>query len=246
MILASDRNVSATIDPKEAAHFGTMAADWWNPKGSSAPLHQLNPPRLRYIRDQVDAHWHGDGTGFTPLAGRTALDVGCGAGLLCEPLARLGASVTGIDAAPENIAAAEIHAAQSGLAIDYRAGGVEGLSGQFDLVTSLEVIEHVSDPTGFVRGLARVLADNGLLILSTPNRTPLSRLAMITIAEGTGRIPRGTHDWNKFLTPDELTALLRDAGLRVIDTRGLGFSPATGFTLSDSTSLDYFLTAVKA
>ncbi len=246
MILASDRNVSATIDPKEAAHFGTMAADWWNPKGSSAPLHQLNPPRLRYIRDQVDAHWHGDGTGFTPLAGRTALDVGCGAGLLCEPLARLGASVTGIDAAPENIAAAEIHAAQSGLAIDYRAGGVEGLDGQFDLVTSLEVIEHVSDPAGFVRGLARVLADNGLLILSTPNRTPLSQLAMITIAEGTGRIPRGTHDWNKFLTPDELTALLRDAGLRVIDTRGLGISPATGFTLSDSTSLDYFLTAVKA
>jgi 2-polyprenyl-6-hydroxyphenyl methylase/3-demethylubiquinone-9 3-methyltransferase len=246
MILASDRNVSATIDPKEAAHFGTMAADWWNPKGSSAPLHQLNPPRLRYIRDQVDAHWHGDGAGFTPLAGRTALDVGCGAGLLCEPLARLGASVTGIDAAPENIAAAEIHAAQSGLAIDYRAGGVEGLSGQFDLVTSLEVIEHVSDPAGFVRGLARVLAEGGLLILSTPNRTPLSRLAMITIAEGTGRIPRGTHDWNKFLTPDELTALLRDAGLRVIDTRGLGFSPATGFTLSDSTSLDYFLTAVKA
>ncbi len=246
MILASDRNVSATIDPKEAAHFGTMAADWWNPKGSSAPLHQLNPPRLRYIRDQVDAHWHGDGTGFTPLAGRTALDVGCGAGLLCEPLARLGASVTGIDAAPENIAAAEIHAAQSGLAIDYRAGGVEGLDGRFDLVTSLEVIEHVSDPAGFVRGLARVLAEGGLLILSTPNRTPLSRLAMITIAEGTGRIPRGTHDWNKFLTPDELTALLRDAGLRVIDTRGLGFSPATGFTLSDSTSLDYFLTAVKA
>ena len=246
MILASDRNVSATIDPKEAAHFGTMAADWWNPKGSSAPLHQLNPPRLRYIRDRIDAHWRGDGTGFTPLAGRTALDVGCGAGLLCEPLARLGATVTGIDAAPENIAAAEIHAAQSGLAIDYRAGGVEGLEGQFDLVTSLEVIEHVSDRAGFVRGLARVLAEGGLLILSTPNRTPLSRLAMITIAEGTGRIPRGTHDWNKFLTPEELTALLRDAGLRVIDTRGLSFSPATGFTLSDSTSLDYFLTAVKA
>ena len=246
MILASDRNVSATIDPKEAAHFGTMAADWWNPKGSSAPLHQLNPPRLRYIRDRVDTHWHGDGTTFTPLAGRTALDVGCGAGLLCEPLARLGASVTGIDAAPENIAAAEIHAAQGGLAIDYRAGGVEGLDGQFDLVTSLEVIEHVSDPAGFVRGLARVLADNGLLILSTPNRTPLSRLAMITLAEGTGTIPKGTHDWNKFLTPDELTALLRDAGLHVVHTQGLGFSPATGFTLSDSTSLDYFLTAVKA
>ena len=246
MILASDTVNGATIDPREAAHFGTMAKDWWDPKGSSAPLHKLNPPRLRYIRGQVEAHWGGDGATFTPLAGKTALDVGCGAGLLCEPLARLGAAVTGIDAAPENIAVAEIHAAQSGLAIDYRAGGVEGLVGQFDLVTSLEVIEHVSDPAGFVRGLARVLADNGLLILSTPNRTPLSRLAMITIAEGTGRIPRGTHDWNKFLTPEELTALLRDAGLHVVHTQGLGFSPATGFTLSDSTSLDYFLTAVKA
>ncbi|MGW8278942.1 bifunctional 2-polyprenyl-6-hydroxyphenol methylase/3-demethylubiquinol 3-O-methyltransferase UbiG [Sphingomonas aurantiaca] len=246
MILASDTVNGATIDPREAAHFGTMAKDWWDPKGSSAPLHKLNPPRLRYIREQVDAHWGGNGSTFTPLAGKTALDVGCGAGLLCEPLARLGAAVTGIDAAPENISVAEIHAAQSGLAIDYRAGGVEGLVGQFDLVTSLEVIEHVSDPAGFVRGLARVLADGGLLILSTPNRTPLSRLAMITLAEGTGTIPKGTHDWNKFLTPEELTALLKDAGLRVMDTRGLSFSPATGFTLSDSTSLDYFLTAVKA
>ena len=222
MILASDTVNGATIDPREAAHVGTMAKDWWDPKGSSAPLHKLNPPRLRYIREQVDAHWGGDGSTFTPLAGKTALDVGCGAGLLCEPLARLGATVTGIDAAPENIAVAEIHATQSGLAIDYRAGGVEGLVGQFDLVTSLEVIEHVSDPAGFVRGLAR------------------------TLAEGTGTIPKGTHDWNKFLTPEELTALLKDAGLRVTDTRGLSFSPATGFTLSDSTSLDYFLTAVKA
>jgi len=246
MILASDRNESATIDPREAAHFGTMAADWWNPKGSSAPLHQLNPPRLRYIRDQVDAHWHGDGAGFTPLAGRTALDVGCGAGLLCEPLARLGASVTGIDAAPENIAAAEIHAAQSGLAIDYRAGGVEGLSGQFDLVTSLEVIEHVADPAAFVRGLAGALAPGGLMILSTPNRTPLSRLAMITLAEGTGAIPRGTHDWNRFLTPEELTVLVESQGLRVRDLRGLSFSVAHGFVLGSSTALDYLMTITHA
>ena len=185
MILASDRNESATIDPREAAHFGTMAADWWNPKGSSAPLHQLNPPRLRYIRDRVDTHWHGDGTTFTPLAGRTALDVGCGAGLLCEPLARLGAAVTGIDAAAENIAVAQAHAAQAGLAIDYRAVGVEAMTGRFDLVTSLEVIEHVADPAGFVRGLAESLADGGLLVMSTPNRTPLSRLALIALAEGT-------------------------------------------------------------
>ncbi len=246
MILASDTRMNATIDPKEAAHFGAMAAEWWDPKGSSGPLHKLNPPRLRYIRERVDAHWGGDGTGFTPLAGRTALDVGCGAGLLCEPLARLGAAVTGIDAAPEAIAVAEAHAAQSGLAIDYRACGVETMTGQFDLVTSLEVVEHVSDPAGFVRGLARVLADGGLLILSTPNRTPLSKLALIALAEGTGRIPRGTHDWDKFLTPEELTALLKDAGLRVVDTRGLVFSPATGFALGESTTLDYFLTAVKA
>uniref|UniRef100_UPI0035B4C0C6 bifunctional 2-polyprenyl-6-hydroxyphenol methylase/3-demethylubiquinol 3-O-methyltransferase UbiG n=1 Tax=Sphingomonas sp. TaxID=28214 RepID=UPI0035B4C0C6 len=188
-----------------------------------------------------------DGAGFTPLAGRTALDVGCGAGLLAEPLARLGAAVTGLDAAPENIAVAEIHAAQSGLAIDYRAGSVENLRDQrFDLVTCLEVIEHVADPARFVRGLADALADGGLLILSTPNRTAVSRLAMITLAEGFGAIPRGTHDWNKFLTPDELTALFEDAGLKVRDTRGLAFSPARGFTLSDSTALDYFLTATRA
>ncbi len=246
MILASDTRTNATIDPKEAAHFGAMAAEWWDPKGSSGPLHKLNPPRLRYIRDRVDAHWGGSGTGFTPLAGRTALDVGCGAGLLCEPLARLGAAVTGIDAAPEAIAVAEAHAAQGGLAIDYRACGIEDLSGTHDLVTSLEVIEHVADPAGFVRGLAGALAEGGLLILSTPNRTPLSKLALISVAEGTGRIPRGTHDWNRFLTPEELTALLADAGLRVIDQRGLVFSPATGFALGDSVALDYFLTAVKA
>ena len=226
---ASD-TMGSTIDPREARHFGAMARDWWDPKGSSAMLHRLNPARLGYIRAAIDLHWDGDDTGFTPLAGRTALDVGCGAGLLCEPLARLGARVTGIDAAAENIAVAQDHAARSGLAIDYRAIGVEEMTGRFDLVTSLEVIEHVRDPAGFVRGLAEVLADDGLLVMSTPNRTPLSRLALITLAEGTGRIPRGTHDWDKFLTPDELTDLLQCAGLTVTDVRGLAYSPATGFT----------------
>lgn len=248
MTMASDTsNDTVTIDPREAAHFGAMAADWWDPKGSSAMLHKLNPPRLAYIRGQVDLHWMGDGTGFTPLAGRTALDVGCGAGLLCEPLARLGAAVTGIDAAPESIAVAEAHAATMGLTIDYRAGGIESIGDQrFDLVTSLEVIEHVSDQAGFVRGLAGALAPGGLMILSTPNRTALSRLALITLAEGSGRIPRGTHDWTRFLTPEELTELLVRAGMTVVDTRGLGFSPATGFALSNTTDLDYFITAVKA
>ena len=237
---------ATTIDPKEAAHFGTLAAEWWDPKGSSAMLHRLNPPRLRYLREQIDAHFGGDATSFTPLAGKRALDVGCGAGLLCEPLARLGASVTGIDAAPENIAAAAAHAAASGLAIDYRAGSVEGLGDErFDLVTSMEVIEHVTDPAGFVAGLVAALAEGGLLVVSTPNRTPVSRLAMITLGEGSGRIPKGTHDWDKFLTPDELEALLSAAGMRVIDRRGLAYSPARGFVLSDDLTLDYFLTAVR-
>ncbi|QNQ08783.1 bifunctional 2-polyprenyl-6-hydroxyphenol methylase/3-demethylubiquinol 3-O-methyltransferase UbiG [Sphingomonas alpina] len=238
---------AVTIDPAEAAHFGAMAAEWWDPKGSSAMLHKLNPVRLGYLREQVNRHWQIDEASFTPLAGKRALDVGCGAGLLCEPLARLGAAVTGLDAAPENIAAAAAHAALSGLAIDYRAGSVESLQGErFDLVTSLEVIEHVSDPAGFVAGLARALAPGGLLILSTPNRTALSRLAMITVAEGMGQIPRGTHDWNKFLTPDELTALVEAAGLTLVDTRGLSFSVAKGFVLSDDRKLDYFVTAVRA
>jgi 2-polyprenyl-6-hydroxyphenyl methylase / 3-demethylubiquinone-9 3-methyltransferase len=236
-----------TINPAEAAHFGKLAADWWDPKGSSAMLHKLTPPRLRYIREQVDAHWGGDAADLAPLAGKRVLDVGCGAGLLCEPLARLGASVTGIDAAPENIAAARDHAAAMGLAIDYRALGVEALRGEtFDLVTSMEVIEHVTDPATFVRGLAGALAGGGLMVLSTPNRTALSRLAMITVGEGTGMIPRGTHDWEQFLTPDELTELLAAEGLKVIDLRGLSFQPSRGFTVSDDTKLDYFVTAVRA
>lgn len=238
----------ATIDPREAEHFGRLAADWWNPKGASAMLHRLNPPRLRYIREAIDAHWGGDPNSFTPLAGKTALDVGCGAGLLCEPLARLGAQVTGVDAAPENIGAARAHAQASGLTIDYRAGEFENeVKGRtFDLVTSMEVIEHVSDPAAFVAGLAAALAPGGLMILSTPNRTPLSRLAMITVGEGLGMIPRGTHDHAKFIIPDELTALLADAGLEVADLRGLSFSPGAGFHLSDDTSLNYLLTARRS
>lgn len=235
-----------TIDPDEAAHFGKLARDWWDPKGSSAMLHRLNPPRLGYIRRQVDAHWGGDPASFAPLTGKRAVDIGCGAGLLCEPLARLGAEVTGIDAAAENVGVARAHAAQSGLAIDYRAGSVELLAGErFDLVTSMEVIEHVTDPAAFVAGLAGALAEGGLMILSTPNRTAMSRLAMITVGEGSGMIPKGTHDWSKFLTPEELTELVEDAGLRVIDISGLSFSPGKGFAVSDDTKLDYLLTAVR-
>jgi 2-polyprenyl-6-hydroxyphenyl methylase / 3-demethylubiquinone-9 3-methyltransferase len=234
-----------TIDPKEAAHFGAMAADWWDPKGSSAMLHRLNPVRLRYIRDRIDQHWGLDETGLKPLAGKRAADVGCGAGLLAEPLARLGAEVTGIDAAPETIAAARAHALGQGLEIDYRVGGAEALTGRYDLVTSLEVVEHVADPAVFVGALAAAVAADGLLILSTPNRTQWSRLIMIGLGEGTGRIPKGTHDWDRFLAPDELKALIRAAGLDVIDTTGISWTPTRGFALTDDLSLNYLVTAVR-
>lgn len=239
--------LATTVDAREAAHFGAMAAQWWDPRGSSAMLHRLNPPRLAYLRRQVDAHWGGGPGSFAPLAGRRALDMGCGAGLLAEPLARLSATVTGVDASAEVIAAAQAHAQAGGLAIDYRVGGTEAVADErFDLVVSFEVIEHVPDPAVFVRALAAALAPGGLMLLSTPNRTPLSRLAMITLAEGTGQIPRGTHDWDRFLTPDRLTALLTDAGLSVIDVQGLGWSPGQGFRLTDSTALDYFVAATHA
>jgi len=237
-------DATQTIDPKEAAHFGALAADWWDPKGTSAMLHRLNPSRLAYVRRQIDNLWGLDPTALKPLTGRRVLDVGCGAGLLSEPLARLGAQVTAIDAAPENIAAARAHAEPQGLAIDYRACGIEDLSGEtFDLVVSMEVVEHVANVAGFVAGLTAALTDDGLLILSTPNRTPLSKLALITIGEGVGLVPKGTHDWTKFLTPDELSAYVVAAGLTVVDTTGLSFNPARGFTLSGNLALDYFLAA---
>lgn len=244
--MASNAGTS-TIRDSEVAHFSALAQDWWNPKGSSAMLHRLNPVRLSYIREAADAHWSLPRESLRPLAGKRALDVGCGAGLLTEPLARLGAAVTGLDATPANIEAARAHAAQSGLAIDYHAGALEALDlAPFDLVTCLEVIEHVEDPSLFVSHLARMLAPGGLLVLSTPNRTARSRLAMITVAEGLNMVPRGTHDWNRFLTPDELTQLLVAHGLTVIDSTGLALNPAKGFVRSNDMGLNYLLTVIRA
>lgn len=243
---------ATTIRPDEAAHFATLAADWWNPGGSSAMLHRLNPVRLRFLRESMDAHWAKasptlDSRNRKPLAGKRALDVGCGAGLLCEPLARLGAEVTGIDAAPESIAVATDHAAGSGLAIAYRAGDIAtlGLSG-FDLVTAMEVIEHVADKPAFLRALADALAPGGLMVLSTPNRTLRSRLLLVEGAERLGMVPRGTHHWNDFVTPEELRALLAGAGLVMGEPKGIGWSPAKGLHLSQDMTLNYIVTATKA
>ena len=244
--MAHASDAPATVDPRQAEHFGRLAADWWDPNGSSAMLHRLNPVRLSYIRDRIDQHWGLDECDLKPLQGKRAADVGCGAGLLAEPLARLGASVTGVDPAPENIAAAREHALGQGLEIDYRVGGVEQLDGQYELVTCLEVVEHVAEVRSFVQGLAAAVAEDGLLILSTPSRTAWSRLVMITLGEGTGRIPRGTHEWGKFLCPEQLGALLTDAGLRIIDCTGLGWGPARGLHLTDDKSLNYLLTAKRA
>jgi len=236
----------SSILPDEVAQFAAQAGEWWDPNGSEAMLHRLNPVRLAYIRDQVDQHWSLDEHSLKPLQGKSALDVGCGAGLLAEPLARLGANVTAIDAAPELIATAQLHARGQGLDIDYRVSTVEELAGTFDLVTSLEVIEHVAEPESFVRALAARLAPGGLMILSTPNRTALSRLLMVGAAEAFGAIPKGTHDFDKFIAPETLKALLGATGLKCVDVEGIAWSPARGLHLSDDLRLNYLIAAKYA
>lgn len=235
-----------SIVPVEIRQFASHAGDWWDPDGSEAMLHKLNPVRLKYLRDMVDQHWALDEHGRTPLEGKSALDVGCGAGLLAEPLARLGANVTAIDASAELIAVARGHAAAMGLEIDYRASPVEQLDGSFDLVTSMEVIEHVAEPGAFLKALARRLAPGGLLVMSTPNQTAWSKLMMITVGEGFGRIPKGTHDFDKFISPERMKLLLADAGLKCVDVEGIAWSPTRGLHLNDDVRLNYLIAAIHA
>jgi 2-polyprenyl-6-hydroxyphenyl methylase/3-demethylubiquinone-9 3-methyltransferase len=235
-----------SIVDTEVRQFSAQAGDWWDPNGPEAMLHKLNPVRLKYVREQIDRHWQTDECSRRPLEGKTALDVGCGAGLLAEPLARLGADVIALDASPELIVAAREHAAAVGLDIDYRAGELAALDGKFDLVTCMEVIEHVADPAAFVRDLAARLAPGGLLIMSTPNATGWSKLLTITLAEGLGRVPRGTHDFAKFIPPERLQALLAAAGLSCIDVEGIAFSPTRGLHLSEDLRLNYLVAATHA
>jgi 2-polyprenyl-6-hydroxyphenyl methylase / 3-demethylubiquinone-9 3-methyltransferase len=237
---------TVTIRPEEAAHFGKLAADWWDPAGSSAMLHRLNPVRLAFIRAAIDTHFGREAAAVRPLTGRSALDAGCGAGLLCEPLARMGAAVTGVDAAAENIAAASAHSAAMGLAVAYRHGEIGALDlGTFDLVCALEVIEHVADKPAFIAALTAALAPGGLMVLSMPNRTPQSKLLLVEAAERLGKVPRGTHHWRDFVTPDELRELLEEAGLTMGTPRGIAWSPLKGLHLSDDLALNFIVTATR-
>ena len=238
--------VKTSIVAEEVEQFAKLADDWWDPDGASAMLHKLNPVRLAYIRDRLNQHWSLDEHSRRPLEGKSALDVGCGAGLLAEPLARLGAQVTAIDAAPELIDVARDHSNRQGLSIDYRAAAVENIDGRFDLITSLEVIEHVADPQAFVEALAKRLAPGGLLILSTPNRTGWSKLLTITLAEGFGWIPKGTHDFDKFIPPERMKQLLGEVGLKCIDFEGIAWSPTRGLHLSEDLRLNYLVAAARA
>ena len=243
----ANANVSnVTIRPEEAAHFGTLAREWWDPKGPMASLHQINPVRLRFVREMIDMHWSGNSRDALPLKDKQVLDVGCGAGLLCEPLARLGGQVTGVDASVENIGTASAHAAGAGLDIRYMAGELAQLDiGTFDLVTSMEVIEHVADKRQFLQDCAARLAPGGLMILSTPNRTAASRLLLVGAAEAVGYVPKGTHDWNDFITPEELGDLLGQIGLAMEAPRGIAWSLGKGLHLSEDMSLNYIAAVRK-
>ncbi len=240
-----------TIDPAEVAKFEAMAAEWWNPDGKFKPLHMLNPCRLDYITAQIAAQFGRDPRAPKPFAGLRLLDIGCGGGLLCEPMARLGAEVLGADAAPRNIPVARLHAERAGLAIDYRVTTAEDLAAAgeaFDVVLNMEVVEHVADPQAYTDACARLLKPGGLMVCSTLNRNPKSFVMAIIGAEWVMRwLPKGTHDWKKFITPDELYAMIRKAGLTPVDRKGMVFNPvAWSWSLSDrDLSCNYVTASVK-
>ena len=242
---------TSTIDPAEVAKFEAMAAEWWNPDGKFKPLHMLNPCRLDYITSQIAGEYGRDLTTPNPFRGLRILDIGCGGGLLSEPMARLGADVVGADAAPRNIPVARLHAEQAGLTIDYRHTTAEDMAAageQFDVVLNMEVVEHVADPLAYLTACQILLKPQGLMICSTLNRNPKSYLFAIIGAEHVMRwLPKGTHDWRKFITPDELFDLVTRAGLDPVDRKGMVFNPL-GWSWSLSArdlSVNYVTTSVK-
>lgn len=244
------QNQDSTLDAREVERFSAMAREWWDPAGKFAPLHAMNPARLTYIRDSICAHFGRDGRAPSPLAGLTVSDIGCGGGLLCEPLARLGASVTGLDPARDTIEAARAHAATMGLEIDYRADRAETLAGAgetFDTVLALEVVEHVPDVAAFLALVARLVKPGGLIIVSTINRTLKSYALAILGAEYVLRwLPVGTHQWDRFVTPGELAGSLASASLNETGRRGIVFHPLRGeWILSSDTDVNYIMAAAS-
>jgi 2-polyprenyl-6-hydroxyphenyl methylase/3-demethylubiquinone-9 3-methyltransferase len=238
---------TSSIDPDEVARFSALAAKWWDANGEFAPLHRINPVRLGFIRDQALARFGRDGHLRRPFEGLTAVDIGCGGGLLCEPMARLGFQVTGVDASEAGTGAAAAHAAQMQLEIDYRAATAEALlaeGARFDLVLNMEVIEHVADPAQFLRDTAALIAPGGLMIVATLNRTLRSLALGKLAAEYLLRwVPRGTHDWRKFLRPEELRGFLTGAPVDVKGPFGLAFYPLAGrWSVSDDTAVNYMIT----
>jgi len=244
------QTAQTTIDADEVARFSAMADEWWDPTGKFRPLHKFNPIRLGYIRDRLCAHFDRDPRSLTPLDGLTLLDVGCGGGLLSEPLARMGAIVTGIDASEKNIGTARAHAARSDVEIDYRCSTAEDLmaAGEtFDIVLSLEVVEHVADVDLFLDSCTALVRDGGAMILATLNRTPKAFMFGIVGAEYVMRwLPRGTHDWKKFIRPSELSRGLRRNGVDVSDISGLSFNPLSDeWRVSGDVSVNYILFGTK-
>ena len=241
---------SATLDPVEVERFRNLASDWWDPKGRMRPLHEIAPTRLGYVRAEACRHFGRDIKAMRALSGLSVLDIGCAAGLVAEPMARMGGAVTGIDPGPELIAAAKMHAAGSGLAIDYRAARTEDLvaAGEtFDLVLCLEVVEHVPDVGAFVATCAKLVAPGGLILFSTINRTLKAFALAVVGAEYVLRwLPRGTHEWSRFVTPDELSGHVTANGLEVATTRGMIFNPlGSGWTLSSDCDVNYFMSAAR-
>jgi 2-polyprenyl-6-hydroxyphenyl methylase / 3-demethylubiquinone-9 3-methyltransferase len=243
------QNRATSIDPEEIERFSALSREWWDVDGAFAPLHRMSHARMAFIREALEEFVRPGAPGFRPFEGLSVLDVGCGGGLLCEPMARLGALVTGIDASTEGIAAARTHALQAGLAIEFEWTAAEGLLARdqkFDVVIASEVIEHVTDPAAFLVTLAGLLKPNGIALLTTLNRSAKSMVVAKVLAEYVLRLlPAGTHDWRKFLTPDELAGMMKEAGFDVRMRRGIGYSLSRDrFELGADLSVNYAMAGV--
>jgi 2-polyprenyl-6-hydroxyphenyl methylase/3-demethylubiquinone-9 3-methyltransferase len=247
---STSARASDTVDPAEIAKFERMAAEWWDPDGKFAPLHKFNPVRIGYVRDVVCGHFGRDPKAGTPLGGLTLLDVGCGGGILCEPMARLGAATVGIDPSATNVEVARLHAAQMGLEIDYRATTAEALATEgerFDVVLAMEVVEHVADIDSFIGTCAALLKPGGLLFVATINRTMKAFALAIVGAEYVLRwLPRGTHEYDKLVRPSELQAAFAKAGLAVAFKTGVRYNPlADRWSRAADMDVNYAMVASK-